>query len=414
MIHEHEFFYHVLEGGKMSERTSMKNPIELLLLSNIQFIYELHLAKLEMEALTEGASLRPDFRSFQANGKTSVEWIQKRSAYVGQVNGAPTDYFKLTRKNITKAFNQYATHWFYPYKGKFHPQMVRALANIMGLKPGMSLLDPFSGSGTTMVEGALLGLKTFGYDVSPLCVLIGKVKVNAVHHWEKIRRHCEDAPLRDEPLAKTPEISDVLADPVRSLDLLARMISRSDEARRGQDFLGKLQINRDKMLRSLALLREGCQEVGLRPLPAACEIADARRLPLTDASMDGIITSPPYSIALNYVQNDAHALEALGYDLGRIREEFIGVRGSGRKRFDLYEEDMEKAYGEMARVLKRGGKAAVILGNMTFEGDELKTVDRCIGHMARRGLELTDRIDKLIYGLYNVMQREWILIFRKP
>ena len=56
--------------------------------------------------------------------------------------------------------NQYMTHWFYPYKGKFHPQMTRALINIIGLKKGDVLLDPFSGSGTAAVEGALLGLKT--------------------------------------------------------------------------------------------------------------------------------------------------------------------------------------------------------------------------------------------------------------
>jgi hypothetical protein len=30
------------------------------------------------------------------------------------------------------------THWIYPYRGKFHPQMVRALFNILGVKPGGS------------------------------------------------------------------------------------------------------------------------------------------------------------------------------------------------------------------------------------------------------------------------------------
>jgi ubiquinone/menaquinone biosynthesis C-methylase UbiE len=100
--------------------------------------------------------------------------------------------------------------------------------------------------------------------------------------------------------------------------------------------------------------------------------------------------------------------------LGRIKDEFIGVRGSGRKRFDLYEEDMEKSYSEMARVLKPGGKASIVLGNVTFQGQELDTVKNCIAHCERYGLRLTCRIDKLIYGLYNVMMREWILIFEKP
>jgi len=54
---------------------------------------------------------------------------------------------------------------------------------------------------------------------------------------------------------------------------------------------------------------------------------DSRALPLDNESIDGIVTSPPYSIALDYVSNDAHALRELGYNLSAIREEFIGVRG---------------------------------------------------------------------------------------
>ncbi|MDE3067205.1 MAG: hypothetical protein KGJ60_06585 [Verrucomicrobiota bacterium] len=233
--------------------------------------------------------------------------------------------------------------------------MVRGLANIMRLKAGETLLDPFSGSGTAVVEGALLGLKTIGYDISPLCVLIGKVKANAVHHLKKIAPEgesfsllCEVPPTWNENIAKK------LSDPVESFDLLAHMIARSDEARRGQDFAAKVHVNREKMLKSLQLMKEGCEEIGIRPVPARLEIADARSLPLKDGSVDGIITSPPYSIALNYVENDAHSLEALGYDLTHIKDEFIGVRATGRKRFDLYEDDMGRAYAEMARVLKFG------------------------------------------------------------
>jgi predicted methyltransferase len=74
---------------------------------------------------------------------------------------------------------------------------------------------------------------------------------------------------------------------------------------------------------------------------------------------------------------------------------------------------MEKSYGEMARVLKPGGKASIVLGNVTYQGQELDTVKNCIAHCKRHGLRLTCRIDKLIYGLYNVMMREWILIFEK-
>lgn len=65
------------------------------------------------------------------------------------------------------------------------------------------------------------------------------------------------------------------------------------------------------------------------------KIGDSRALPLETESIDGIVTSPLYSIALDYVSNDAHALRELGYDLSEIRGEFIGVRGKGQTRIEL-------------------------------------------------------------------------------
>ena len=81
---------------------------------------------------------------------------------------------------------------------------------------------------------------------------------------------------------------------------------------------------------------------------------DARALDLPDESVDGIVTSPPYSIALNYVKNDEHALEAMGYDLNELSEDFIGVRGTGKRRFQIYDEDMQVLAREMQRELRPG------------------------------------------------------------
>ncbi|MEO0203236.1 MAG: DNA methyltransferase [candidate division WOR-3 bacterium] len=79
------------------------------------------------------------------------------------------------------------------------------------------------------------------------------------------------------------------------------------------------------------------------------------------------MTSPPYSIALDYVSNDAHALKALGYDLKELREKFIGVRGKGEDRIELYNEDMKKSLKEMFRVLKPGKYLVMIIGNATYK-----------------------------------------------
>jgi len=136
-------------------------------------------------------------------------------------------------------------------------------------------------------------------------------------------------------------------------------------------------------------------------------------LPLEDESVDGIITSPPYSIALDYVKNDAHALQALGYNLTKIREEFIGVRGKDSERVRLYNEDMKRSLNEMHRVLKPGKYCVIVIGNATYQGKEIKTVEFFIDYCQKIGFKLVKNIDKIIYGLYNVMQKENILIFQK-
>ena len=96
--------------------------------------------------------------------------------------------------------------------------------------------------------------------------------------------------------------------------------------------------------------------IGTQPLGnVQTYIGDARNLELESESVDGIITSPPYSIALDYVKNDAHALEALGHDLEKVRQEFIGVRGTGKNKVELYNKDIKGSYEEMHRVLKATG-----------------------------------------------------------
>jgi len=135
---------------------------------------------------------------------------------------------------------------------------------------------------------------------------------------------------------------------------------------------------------------------------------------LPNESIDGIITSPPYSIALNYVANDAHALKALGYDLNNIKEGFIGVRGAGFNKFRLYNSDMSKCFREMYRVLKPNKFCIIVIGNVTYQNEEVNTTGITIESCKRAGFEFLEMVDKIIFGLYNVMQKEYILFFRKP
>ena len=122
---------------------------------------------------------------------------------------------------------------------------------------------------------------------------------------------------------------------------------------------------------------------------------------------------PPYSIALDYVKNDEHALKEMVYNIQKLRNMFIGVRGDGIERIKLYNKDMIQAYNEMFRVLKPNGYCVIVIGNATYRGKEIDTVKFTIDYCQKIGFKLIKVIDKIIYGLYNVIQNEKVLIFKK-
>ena len=63
----------------------------------------------------------------------------------------------------------YSTHGLHEYKGKFNPQTARHL--ITSLVPDdLPILDPFCGSGTTLVEAAHLVRVAEGWDMNPFAV----------------------------------------------------------------------------------------------------------------------------------------------------------------------------------------------------------------------------------------------------
>ena len=395
---------------------------DLVLLDNVQFIYELSLAELELKALGIDFDVTNGLREFKILNKSDEqrELIKSKGSYYKTVDGQITNYFQIIQKNQTRSVNQYLTHWIYPYKGKFHPQMIRALLNIIGLKEGSIVFEPFSGSGTTALEAQLLGINFIGIDISPLCVMQGKVKTGSIYVIDEIKE------LKNEILANIKSnlfqtennyysLIDKLSkdERVKNFYILARLLAVSDNSRRNRDFINSFIKNIDLMIYSIKDYIEIKEKLNLRLGDVKIEVGDSRNVRLPDNSVDGIITSPPYSIALDYIQNDIHSLKDLGYDVLKMRNDFIGVRGNGKSRVELYNEDMKKSYSEMYRVLKPNKYAVIVIGNATYQGQEIKTVEFTTKYMEDIGFKLVKNINKIIFGLYNVMKKENILIFKK-
>lgn len=412
----------------MATRGQREPATTLTLQRNVQFLYEEQIARFELAALGCDRIARrdDDWRLFSAHVNGHAGLIDRRSGYTGAVDGRQTIYARLIQPNYqggrfnrTRSVNQYLTHWIYPYRGKFHPQMVRGLLNILGVQQGSRVFEPYLGSGTTAVEASLLGAHVIGVDISPLCALLTRVKTQAWTVVDEIRdvvstllerpaigpNHLEPSRGRLEPL-----VADFLA--------VARLVTASDVARRAREEEPSLRRNLAAMLESVEAYRLAVEEFDLRPGRVDAHVGDCRDLQalgVRSESIDAIVTSPPYSIALDYVKNDDHALKVMGVDVARLRERMTGVRGRGaREKLALYNQDMQRMFGEAARVLKRGAAAAFVIGDATVDGREVTTTDTMAQWAQHAGLRLERSIPKIVFGLYNVMQDERILIFRKP
>ncbi len=73
------------------------------------------------------------------------------------------------------AKTDYLTHPLHPYPAKFIPQIPNALIQELS-SVGDTVLDPFCGSGTTLVEALALKRHAVGLDANPIACLISKAK----------------------------------------------------------------------------------------------------------------------------------------------------------------------------------------------------------------------------------------------
>ena len=174
--------------------------------------FERHLAIKELQALAQGPVIPLDgddstASTFSITGSNNVDLLRRSLAYWHSVGdtaqGLTTQLRREATHEIARALPKgvgqpqdvgllipahlpnrrslrYGTHGLHEYRGKFFPQLVRALMNIARTPPDGFVMDPMAGSGTTLVEARLSGRPSYGLDMNPLAVFVTNAKCQAL------------------------------------------------------------------------------------------------------------------------------------------------------------------------------------------------------------------------------------------
>lgn len=350
----------------------------------------------------------------------------------------------------------------HPFPARMAPSIVLDVLPKAG--KSLNILDPMSGSGTTLVCARSKGHHAIGCDTDPLALLISrtwcadveprniKLRANLVlqraktlsnkMHYEdsypkkaddETRRFIDfwfDAENRRQLAGLSICISRVQSKTERTLLWCAfsRMIITKTS---GVSLAMDVSHSRphkvfhfaplkpfDAFLKAVSKVAYNCPfSANSNNIPPAVILhGDARALPVESASMDMVITSPPYLNAIDYLRGHKLSLVWMGHSISKIRtlrSDNIGTEVSmqlvsseamhetmkamkylrclDERRQGMvcrYVLDMHKVIKECSRVLKTKGRAVFVVGNSAIRGVFIKNSEILARLAASNGLSL--------------------------
>jgi hypothetical protein len=319
-------------------------------------------------------------------------------------------------------------HRLHPYLGKFVPQLVEALLGRY-VRPGGRVLDPFAGSGTTLVQCLESGYDAVGVDVAAFNCLLMRVKT-APYDLFRLETDVRDALSRPGRSRQRPRgyvqewfAPDAAAellhfrsilDDYEHADFLRVVLSRAARSARltrhfDLDFPRAPQREPywcHKHRRTCAPV-QGAEHFVARYLLDALErvkafqrARDRRRAAEVvhadsddarlEGSFDAILTSPPYPGLIDYHEQHRYAYELLGLEDLRERELGAAASGTSRRAVDEYADGIVRVLRRHAGSLATGAPAIVVVNDRRdlyaeiLERSGLRLVERLERHVNRR------------------------------
>ena len=336
------------------------------------------------------------------------------------------------------------THCYHVYPAMMIPQVARRLIRLYGRAGGM-LLDPFCGSGTSLVEARLAGIHAVGIDLNPFAALLARTKATCFdtdmvsEEAKKLRKGVESL-LKQGFSASPPQffnidywfkpevqsdlallrqaIDNFTAPEVRDFFLVAfsATVRESSNVRRGEYKLYRVRESElayhrpmvfplfwEKVGRNLRGLVEFVEACDPRSSVQVVEGDTREAVPLPNACIDLIVTSPPYGdsqTTVAYGQFSRLMLQWLGVEdevaksidrralggqrraptigyasptLERILEQIARQHLKRATQVKQFYDDFAECFPELTRVAKRGCWACFVVGNRTVKNVRIPT-----------------------------------------
>lgn len=310
----------------------------------------------------------------------------------------------------------YLTHSLHPYPAKFPPQLPKKILEEYG-KKGQTILDPFCGSGTTLIEARIFGLNAIGVDVNGLSVLLSQVKATTLNDRQfiKIKNFIEDIGedifswrFSGRPKIKIKNIegqdhwfqknvSEEITHILNKIDLLSdinvqnflKIVLSSIIVRVSNQDSDTRFAAVEKKIPDCYTLEQFCKkaiEYNIRMSEFSKLVngstslkvvnADSRNLDfIKKDSIDIIITSPPYANTYDYYLYHKFRKRWLDLDVKFAQYNEIGSRreySSLKEKKGKWNEDLIKCFAEMHRVLKRNHYAFIVIGDSVIQKELIK------------------------------------------
>lgn len=296
-------------------------------------------------------------------------------------------------------------HRLHPYLGKFVPQLVEIF--LRKYQPKV-VCDPFSGSGTTLVEALALGVDSFGSDISEFNCLLSRVKTDHYDldelEWEIediLRRAFSPPQLRiteeHAAYAANAYLSDWFAPKAlsellsyrsfignyRNQDLLKIILSRSARSSRltthfdldfpkspttepyqcykhsricrptdsARQFLTRYSHDTLKRVRAYSAVRK----------PASAQVVCGDSRSIVFPQCDLVVTSPPYVGLIDYHEQHRYAYELL--DIVWQADQEIGRASKGnslRARVE-YMTQIKEVFANVGQYMTKDARMVVVV-----------------------------------------------------